>query len=267
MIVSCPSCGRGNPPWARRCAKCGASLDELPDPGLPVPDGKAGEPARPVSAPPQSTIVAPRAEPPQPRLPEIEPPPAEPPSPLLPDIEPPPTEAPAPRLPEFEPPAAEPARHPAPLAELLSRPVRFDDALSRLAPPETVEPRLPDSFEDEDSWRDMPRAERPPEIAEPSLETISASQAPPEAPEPKFTDPDAAVPRRKAPTAAIELPPRRRNLHWLAVLAILVVLAAGIGAFLAVWMSAPERGAAGLDFSEIADRVRQRLAEWGLTAR
>ncbi len=27
MIVSCPSCGRSNPPWASHCAKCGAQLD------------------------------------------------------------------------------------------------------------------------------------------------------------------------------------------------------------------------------------------------
>ncbi|HRO60361.1 MAG TPA: hypothetical protein PK177_14545, partial [Burkholderiaceae bacterium] len=28
MIVSCPSCGRSNPPWASYCVKCGMRLDE-----------------------------------------------------------------------------------------------------------------------------------------------------------------------------------------------------------------------------------------------
>lgn len=27
MIVSCPSCGNGNPPWARQCTRCGEPLD------------------------------------------------------------------------------------------------------------------------------------------------------------------------------------------------------------------------------------------------
>ena len=47
MIVSCPSCGNGNPPWARRCTRCGEPLDGQ---GVRTPAERYKVTVRPASA-------------------------------------------------------------------------------------------------------------------------------------------------------------------------------------------------------------------------
>lgn len=328
MIVSCPSCGGGNPPWARRCAKCGASLDERPAPASDAPRPAARAPAEPD---PAAATMKP--------------------------IEPPSGEgeaaASAPRadtIPAWLPfERTRPA--PANLADLLARAPAEADPLTGLAPPAGTEPRLPDwdefptsrasevrteagarSEPSEDTERNLPETRLPeprlaepklpepgipaptlgtidstlgpvqpgprivepklgpadvlPETAEPQLRDKDARLAPasrgtgpteprlgeirasarPIGNDPRLGDPEAPVVRRARPAPAIELPSRRSPV-WLAPLLILLVLAAGVGAFLAVWMSAPEGGGGGLDFGELAARARDRLVEWGLIAR
>jgi hypothetical protein len=125
--------------------------------------------------------------------------------------------------------------------------------------PETPEPQLRDN-----DARPAP-ASRGTGPTEPRLGDIQAP-ARPIASDPRLGDPDAPVVRRARPAPAIELP-ARRSPAWLAPLLVLLVLAAGVGAFLAVWMSAPEGGGGGIDLGEVATRARARLVEWGLIGR
>lgn len=342
MIVSCPSCGGGNPPWARRCAKCGASLDEQPAPAPDAPRPAARAPAVPEPAPAAAKPVeppsgeaaasAPRADaaPAWQPFERTRPAPANladllarapaaadpltgltglaPPTgtePRLPDWDEIPTgrasearaehrarsgpsehaeqERPAPRLPEpkladatlAEPKLAEPKLPEPKLPEPGVPETTLGTIDSKLGPaqpgpriveptlgpadvlPETAEPQLRDN-----DARPAP-ASRGTGPTEPRLGDIRAS-ARPIGNEPRLGDPEAPVVRRARPAPAIELP-ARRSPAWLAPLLVLLVLAAGVGAFLAVWMSAPEGG--GLDFGELAARARDRLVEWGLIAR
>ncbi|WP_147705637.1 hypothetical protein [Zeimonas arvi] len=126
-------------------------------------------------------------------------------------------------------------------------------------PPEAAEPQL------RANGADPAPANRGTGPTEPHLGDIRAS-ARPIGNEPRLGDPEAPVVRRARPAPAIELP-ARRSPAWLAPLLVLLVLAAGVGAFLAVWMSAPEGGGGGIDFGELAARARDRLVEWGLIAR
>jgi hypothetical protein len=99
-------------------------------------------------------------------------------------------------------------------------------------------------------------------LPEPKLGKPAAPEEIPATEGPEFDPPPLPI-RRPAPSAALELP-ARGGREWLAPLLVLLVLAAGIGAFLAVWMSAPDGGAGGLEPGELLARARARLVEWGL---
>ena len=74
--------------------------------------------------------------------------------------------------------------------------------------------------------------------------------------------------QRNAPTAAIEMPtPSRLLRRLLATLAIAVVLAAGIGAFVAVVHTAPESPFDESPLDRYAAPLLDRLEDWGLIRR
>lgn len=257
MIVSCPACGGGNPPWAKRCAKCGALLGEQKRQVFGTPDDDATADHR---------TVAPRhgqASPPAARIPTGAD--GRQPTPPSGARNPPPRQAPAPGTQEPFRERALPPGSAAALAELLARRRPADDPLSRLSPPEEAEPRLPEHFDEED-WLDEPALTRATVDAEPKRSPTPAMPSPAERP-PGLRHRNERPARPTLRSAAIEIPVTPRRRGWLAALAIVLVLAAGVGAFLAVWMTAPERPVAGIDVGEIADRVRDRLAGWGWLAR
>lgn len=314
MIVSCPSCGGGNPGWARRCAKCGAALDAPAAPAEPPP-AQAADPA-PRTAPSPAwqpferartapanladllsrapagkdplTELAPPTET-EPRLPDWgEDPPARTstdriapptPEPMPPEPMPPEPESREPRLPEAQP--ADPTVAEPKLGSIDSKPppIRpkvdvFEPKLDMIEPRvDVIEPKLApaESLPEPDEPR--LRVEEtgsglgafPPDTLEPRLGEVPAPRRPIGG-DPRLGDLDSPVVRRARPAPAIELP-ARRSPAWLAPLLVLLVLAAGVGAFLAVWMSAPEGGGGGIDFGELAARARARLIEWGLIAR
>lgn len=91
----------------------------------------------------------------------------------------------------------------------------------------------------------------------------------PDGPVAGLGDPELEAIQRNAPTAAIEMPtPSRLLRKLLATLAIAVVLAAGVGAFVAVVHTAPESPQ--LDESPLdryAAPLLDRLEDWGLIRR
>jgi len=223
----------------------------LPDfAGHALPDspslGDAALPAVPRAALPRTPSVAPHAvlpaelsaEPPQPKPPQPKPPE---PKPLEP--KPPQPKLSAPRLPEPDLPAE-------------TGPTIPGEAFEPDAHPE---PRLPPSLPTRGTGLD----------AITGMTAISSGET--------RRNPSSGANRiaaRSTPRVEIALPAatpdgrsKRSGKGWLVALLILLILAAGVAAIVAVRLTAPDAPSAELNVGELVDRAKTRLQQWGLLPR
>jgi hypothetical protein len=177
-------------------------------------------------------------------------------------------------------------------------------SLDHLKPPASTDPRLPDEFKfpGEPDLSTQPQTNTSTKPAEPRLALHDAAPPPngrkptamrsaqlelpveppkavpePEpvltqaAPErfdegPRIDDPADARERRNAPSAALEMPtPSRALRNLIAAIAVIVVIAIGVSAFVAVVMTAPDSPQQASAIDRFATRALERLETWGLT--
>jgi flagellar basal body-associated protein FliL len=69
------------------------------------------------------------------------------------------------------------------------------------------------------------------------------------------------------PTATPDGRGKRSGKSWLVALLIVLILAAGVAAIVAVRLTAPDAPSAEMDAGELVDRARNRLQQWGLLPR
>jgi len=227
----------------------------LPDfTGHALPDspslGDVALPAAPSAALPTAPPVAPHAVlPAEPSAePSVEPPEPKPPEPKLSEPEPPEPKLSEPKLSE--------RRLPEPNLPAETGPTIPGEAFEPDAHPE---PRLPPSLPTRATGLD----------AITGMTAISSGET--------RRNPSSGANRtaaRGTPRVEIALPAatpdgrsKRSGKGWLVALLILLILAAGVAAIVAVRLTAPDAPSAELNVGELVDRAKTRLQQWGLLPR
>lgn len=203
------------------------------------------------------------------------------------------TGAPAPEPPAAPPTAARAQMPEAPRADPVADSVveSFADPYAELAArlPETdlPEPRLPESDLSSGSGPTIPGeafehdAHPEPRLPSslpargPTLDSITGMTS--TSPGDTRRSPSSGASRtapRSTPRVEIALPAatpegrgKRSGKGWLVALLILLILAAGAAAIVAIRLTAPDAPSAEMDAGELVDRARNRLQQWGLLPR
>lgn len=281
MIVPCPSCGKPNPPWAQRCARCGHELADVDAPNAPVRPRADGTTEEPVQAD-QAAESAPslwRAAPGR-----TSPPPA--------SVEPiadeggvrplarpwgeagpvlsgqPWPELPAEALDAFQ--AAKPEQADASPVDAAIHPATPGPWLvPEDAPGIAATPAVPPVF---GSARELSAGMRPQRASslraeesgsarvEPSLHIDPAADSLPAPP----AEPTISITSHARSKPVIEAQPSRSSRALLYLIAVVAILALGAWAIGYIMLTAPEGGAESDGLAELMSRATDRLRSWGL---